>query len=98
MLQEHKTASIIMLDPLFDESNPIHLFSCQCFWQHQSKRTYVPCRVVCHRLARALKLEILLKLLCKVLKTRKMVTQTSLDAFNQGLKARDTAQTALLST
>ena len=47
------------------------------------------------RLARALKLEILLKLLCKVLETRKMVIQTSLDAFSQGLKAGDIAQTAL---
>ena len=47
------------------------------------------------RLARALKLEILHKLLCKVLETRKMVVQTSFDAFSQGLKARDIAQTAL---
>ena len=46
-------------------------------------------------LARALKLEILFKLLCKVLETRKMVIQTSFDAFSQGLKARDIAQTAL---
>ena len=42
--------------------------------------------------ARALKLEILLKLLCKV---RKMVIQKSLDAFGQRLKARDIAQAAL---
>ena len=47
------------------------------------------------RLARALKLEILLKLLSKVLETRKMLIQTSLDAFNHGLKTRDIAQTAL---
>ena len=47
------------------------------------------------RVAMALKLEILLKLLCKVLEMRKMLIQTSLDAFNQGLKTRDIAQTAL---
>ena len=47
------------------------------------------------RLARAFKLEILLKLLCKTLETRKMVIQTSFDAFGQGLEARAIAQTAL---
>ena len=47
------------------------------------------------RLARALKREMLLKLLCKVLETKKMLIQTSFHAFSQGLKARDIAQTAL---
>ena len=46
-------------------------------------------------LTTALKLEILLKLLCKVFEMRKMVVETSLDAFSQGLKTRDIAQTAL---